>query len=392
VRSSSIIGIIFSETRAGSPQPRDRDLALDFSQLARDIVTWGQELGFAELGIADTELSADEARLGAWLDAGRHGEMDYMARHGARRARPSEMVPGTIRVITARLDYLPRRAQDPNAVLADSRKAYISRYALGRDYHKVMRQRLQRLVDRIGNAVGNSVDTSVDNYRYRVFSDSAPVLEVALAAKAGLGWRGKHTLLLTRDAGSFFFLGEIYTDLPLPVTPAVSAHCGTCRACLDVCPTGAIVAPYELDARRCISYLTIELKGSIPENLRSLIGNRVYGCDDCQLACPWNKYAQTSDEPDFDVRHGLDNADLAHLFAWTESDFNVRMEGSAIRRIGFERWLRNLAVGLGNAEYADNIVAALDTRRADPSPLVREHVAWALREQARKRAAVASSV
>ena len=365
------------------------DLALDFLQLARDIVIWGQELGFAELGIADTELSADEARLGAWLDAGRHGEMDYMARHGGRRARPSEMVPGTIRVITARLDYLPRRAQDPDAALADPQKAYISRYALGRDYHKVMRQRLQRLVDQIGNAVRNSTDASIDSsvnsYRYRVFSDSAPVLEVALAAKAGLGWRGKHTLLLTRDAGSFFFLGEIYTDLPLPVTPPVSAHCGTCRACLDVCPTGAIVAPYELDARRCISYLTIELKGSIPESLRPLIGNRVYGCDDCQLTCPWNKYAQVSDEPDFDVRHGLDNADLAHLFAWTESDFNVRMEGSAIRRIGFERWLRNLAVGLGNANYSEQIVDALSSRRDDASPMVREHVAWALAEQEKKR-------
>jgi epoxyqueuosine reductase len=376
---------------------------LDFSQLARDIVTWGQELGFAELGIADTELSADEARLGAWLDAGRHGEMDYMARHGARRARPSEMVPGTIRVITARLDYLPRRAQDPDAVLVDSRKAYISRYALGRDYHKVMRQRLQRLADRIGTAIessadtsaGNSahtsvstsVNTSVNTFRYRVFSDSAPVLEVALAAKAGLGWRGKHTLLLTRDAGSFFFLGEIFTDLPLPVTPAVSAHCGTCRACLDVCPTGAIVAPYELDARRCISYLTIELKGSIPESLRPLIGNRVYGCDDCQLACPWNKYAQPSDEPDFDVRNGLDDADLTALFAWSESDFNVRMEGSAIRRIGFERWLRNLAVGLGNAGYSEQIVDALSSRRDDASPLVREHVAWALAEQEKKRVA-----
>ena len=370
---------------------------MDFSQLARDIVTWGQELGFAELGIADTELSADEARLGAWLDAGRHGEMDYMARHGARRARPSEMVPGTIRVITARLDYLPRRAQDPDAVLVDSRKAYISRYALGRDYHKLMRQRLQRLADRIGSAIESSADTSaansaqasvntsVNSYRYRVFSDSAPVLEVALAAKAGLGWRGKHTLLLTRDAGSFFFLGEIFTDLPLPVTPAVSAHCGTCRACLDVCPTGAIVAPYELDARRCISYLTIELKGSIPESLRPLIGNRVYGCDDCQLACPWNKYAQPSDEPDFDVRNGLDDADLTALFAWSESDFNVRMEGSAIRRIGFERWLRNLAVGLGNASYSEQIVDALSSRRDDASPLVREHVAWALAEQEKKR-------
>jgi epoxyqueuosine reductase len=314
------------------------------------------------------------------------------------------MVPGTIRVITARLDYLPRRAQDPDAVLADSRKAYISRYALGRDYHKVMRQRLQRLADRIGRAIESAdtsaanssqasvntsvntpVSTSVNTFRHRVFSDSAPVLEVALAAKAGLGWRGKHTLLLTRDAGSFFFLGEIFTDLPLPVTPAVSAHCGTCRACLDICPTGAIVAPYELDARRCISYLTIELKGSIPESLRPLIGNRVYGCDDCQLACPWNKYAQPSDEPDFDVRNGLDDADLTELFAWSEADFNVRMEGSAIRRIGFERWLRNLAVGLGNASYSEQVVDALSSRRDDASPLVREHVAWALAEQEKKR-------
>ena len=348
-------------------------------------MTWGRELGFAELGIADTELSAEEARLDAWLRAGRHGEMEYMARHGARRARPSEMIPGTIRIITARLDYLPRNARDPGAALADSRKAYISRYALGRDYHRLMRRRLQRLVDRIGNAIGNASGSSADAYRCRVFTDSAPVLEVALAAKAGLGWRGKHTLLLTRDAGSFFFLGEIYTDLPLPVTVPVSAHCGTCRACIDVCPTGAIVAPYELDARRCISYLTIELKGSIPEPLRPLIGNRVYGCDDCQLACPWNKYAQTTGEPDFDVRHGLDDADLTELFAWTASDFDARMEGSAIRRIGFERWLRNLAVGLGNASYSERIVAALVSRRDDGSPLVREHVAWALAEQSRKR-------
>jgi epoxyqueuosine reductase len=365
---------------------------LDFSQLALDIVTWGRELGFAELGIADTELSVEKSHLDAWLAAGRHGEMDYMARHGERRARPSDMVPGTIRVITARLDYLPRRARDPKPVLADSRKAYISRYALGRDYHKVMRQRLQRLVDRIGEAVDSLVETAPEggaaSYRYRVFTDSAPVLEVALATKAGLGWRGKHTLLLTREEGSFFFLGEIYTDLPLPVTPAVSAHCGTCRACLDACPTGAIVAPYELDARRCISYLTIELKGSIPESLRALIGNRVYGCDDCQLACPWNKYAQTSDEPDFDVRHGLDDADLTELFAWSESDFNTRMEGSAIRRIGFERWLRNLAVGLGNASYSEEIVEALSSRCDDASPLVREHVAWALSEQEKKRVTV----
>jgi epoxyqueuosine reductase len=365
---------------------------LDFSQLARDIMSWGKALGFAELGIADTELSVESAHLEAWLRAGRHGEMDYMARHGARRARPSEMVPGTIRVITARLDYLPRGARDAEATLADARKAYISRYALGRDYHKVMRRRLQRLVDRIGEAVSPpkaGADATDDRiYRYRVFTDSAPVLEVALAAKAGLGWRGKHTLLLTRDAGSFFFLGEIYTDLPLPVTAPVSAHCGTCRACIDVCPTQAIVAPYELDARRCISYLTIELKGSIPIALRALIGNRVYGCDDCQLVCPWNKYAQLSDEPDFSVRHGLDDSDLTDLFAWSEADFNTRMGGSAIRRIGFERWLRNLAVGLGNASYSERVVEALSSRRDDASALVREHVAWGLSEQEKKRLAL----
>ncbi len=349
----------------------------DFAALSADIGTWGRELGFAEIGIADTELSVEEARLLAWLDAGRHGEMDYMARHGVRRARPAELVPGTLRVISARLDYLPPDARAGESVLADTRKAYVSRYALGRDYHKVLRERLQRLAERIGDAVGD--------YRYRVFTDSAPVLEVALAAKAGLGWRGKHTLLLTREAGSFFFLGEIYTDLPLPVTPPATSHCGSCRACLDACPTGAIVAPYELDARRCISYLTIELKGSIPEDLRRLIGNRVYGCDDCQLVCPWNKYAQPSPEPDFVVRNGLDDTALVELFAWSESDFDLRLRGSAIRRIGFERWLRNLAVGMGNAGHDEAIVAALERRRDDPSPLVREHVAWALAEQHIKR-------
>jgi len=349
----------------------------DFTALTADIRAWGHELGFAEIGVADTELSVEEARLLAWLDAGRHGEMDYMARHGVRRARPAELVPGTLRVISARLDYLPPHARNSETVLADNGKAYISRYALGRDYHKVLRERLQRLAERIHDAVGE--------FRYRVFTDSAPVLEVALAAKAGLGWRGKHTLLLTREAGSFFFLGEIYTDLPLPPTPAATAHCGSCRACLDACPTGAIVAPYELDARRCISYLTIELKGSIPEDLRPLIGNRVYGCDDCQLVCPWNKYAQPSPESDFEVRNGLDDSSLIALFAWTSSEFEERLRGSAIRRIGYERWLRNLAVGLANADYDRAHVLALATRRDDPSPLVREHVTWALAEQERKR-------
>jgi len=338
---------------------------------------WGRELGFDAVAIAGTELAEEEARLLEWLGRGWHGEMDYMARHGVRRARPAELVPGTLRVITARLDYLAPGARDAAATLADAGKAYISRYALGRDYHKVLRHRLGRLAARIAESVGD--------FRYRVFTDSAPVLEVALAAKSGLGWRGKHTLLLTRDAGSFFFLGEIYTDLPLPVTPAASAHCGSCSACITACPTGAIVAPYELDARRCISYLTIELEGSIPETLRPLIGNRVYGCDDCQLACPWNKYAQAAAVADFAVRNGLDDADLVTLFAWTADEFERRMEGSAIRRIGYARWLRNLAVGLGNANYDAAIVAALAARRDDSSPLVREHVAWALAQQERKR-------
>jgi epoxyqueuosine reductase len=350
----------------------------DLTTLADDIRTWALELGFADIGIADTELSDDEARLLAWLDAGRHGDMDYMARHAAIRARPDALVPGTLRVITARLDYFPAGARAADEVLADSSKAYVSRYALGRDYHKVLRDRLQRLAQRIERTVGE--------FRYRVFTDSAPVMEVALADKSGIGWRGKHTLLLNRDAGSFFFLGEIYTDLALPLTAATSAHCGTCHACLDACPTGAIVAPYELDARRCISYLTIELKGSIPVELRSLIGNRVYGCDDCQLVCPWNRYARPTDAPDFAVRNGLDDASLATLFAWSDAEFDERMRGSAIRRIGHERWLRNLAVGLGNAGYDAAIVDALEARRDDPSALVREHVAWALEQQAAKRA------
>jgi len=350
----------------------------DLTTLADDIRTWALELGFADIGIADTELSDDEARLLAWLDAGRHGDMDYMARHAAIRARPDALVPGTLRVITARLDYFPAGARAADEVLADSSKAYVSRYALGRDYHKVLRDRLQRLAQRIERTVGE--------FRYRVFTDSAPVMEVALADKSGIGWRGKHTLLLNRDAGSFFFLGEIYTDLALPLTASTSAHCGTCHACLDACPTGAIVAPYELDARRCISYLTIELKGSIPVELRSLIGNRVYGCDDCQLVCPWNRYARPTDAPDFAVRNGLDDASLATLFAWSDAEFDERMRGSAIRRIGHERWLRNLAVGLGNAGYDAAIVDALEARRDDPSALVREHVAWALEQQATKRA------
>ncbi len=345
----------------------------DLAPLATTIKSWGRELGFQAVGIADADLGAAEARLAEWLAHGRHGEMDYMARHGAKRARPSALVPGTLRVVSARMDYLPEAA-DAEATLADRSRAYVSRYALGRDYHKLLRARLQRLADRIAAEVGE--------FGYRVFTDSAPVMEVELAVRAGLGWRGKHTLALAREAGSFFFLGEIYTDLPLPVDAPVADHCGTCNRCIEACPTQAIVAPYELDARRCISYLTIELKGSIPERLRPLIGNRVYGCDDCQLVCPWNKYAQTSPEPDFRVRNGLDAATLVELFAWPEARFHARLAGSAIHRIGYERWSRNLAVGLGNAPTAADVVAALRSRAHDASALVREHVAWALRRHA----------
>jgi epoxyqueuosine reductase len=342
---------------------------IDPAALAASIKSWGTALGFQAVGIADADLGAAEARLAEWLARGFHGEMDYMARHGARRARPAALVPGTLRVISARMDYWPAAA-DAEATLADRSRAYVSRYALGRDYHKVLRARLQRLAGRIEAAAGA--------FGHRVFTDSAPVMEVELAVRAGLGWRGKHTLALTRDAGSCFFLGEIYTDLALPVDRPVTEHCGTCTRCIDACPTGAIVAPYQLDARRCISYLTIELKGSIPAELRPLVGNRVYGCDDCQLVCPWNKYAQTSAEPDFAVRHGLDTATLVELFEWTEEAFHARLAGSAIHRIGYERWSRNLAVGLGNAPTTPAVIAALRARADDPSALVREHVAWAL--------------
>jgi epoxyqueuosine reductase len=352
--------------------------------LAERIIAWGRELGFDEIGIADTNLEAEEVRLLDWLAAGRHGEMDYMARHGVARSRPAALVPGTLRVITARLNYWPGDAERASDVLADSHRAYVARYALGRDYHKVLRQRLARLVTRIEDDLGA--------FGYRVFTDSAPVLEVALATKSGLGWRGKHTLLLSRDVGSWFFLGEIYTDLPLPPTPPVTAHCGSCRKCIDACPTGAIVAPYQLDARRCISYLTIELKGPIPEALRPLIGNRVYGCDDCQLVCPWNRHAAVTREADFaTVRNGLDGAALTTLFAWTEDEFLRNTEGSAIRRIGYERWSRNVAVALGNAACDPSIVAALRARADDPSALVREHVQWAIAQQLRRASQQASA-
>jgi epoxyqueuosine reductase len=343
----------------------------DWTALAQSIVAWGRELGFAAVGIADTDLAADEARLLAWLDAGRHGAMEYMARHGTRRARPADLVPGTVRVITARLDYWPAQARDAREVLDDPACAYVSRYALGRDYHRVLRTKLAALARRIEDEVGA--------FGHRVFTDSAPVMEVALAVNAGTGWRGKHTLLLTRE-GSLFFLGELYVDLPLPVTPETTAHCGSCTACIDACPTGAIVAPYELDARRCISYLTIELAGPIPDDLKPAIGNRIYGCDDCQLACPWNRFAATAALPDFaTVRNGLDDAKLTDLFAWTREAFEQRMAGSAIRRIGYDKWLSNVAVALGNAPATPEVVAALQAREHDASPLVREAVAWALK-------------
>ncbi|HET7763502.1 MAG TPA: tRNA epoxyqueuosine(34) reductase QueG [Burkholderiales bacterium] len=351
---------------------RPRPSAARLAALAAKIKSWGRELGFQAVGIADTDLSAAEPRLKAWLASGFAGELDYMRRHGTKRTRPPSLVPGTVRVISARMDYRPDAAESLG-VLADGSKAFVARYALGRDYHKVLRARLQRLAHRIAGEVGR--------FGYRVFTDSAPVMEVELARKAGLGWRGKHTLLIARDAGSFFFLGDIYTDLPLPADAPVREHCGSCKKCIDVCPTQAIVGPYRLDARRCISYLTIELKGSIPVELRPLIGNRVYGCDDCQLVCPWNRYAQTTREPDFRVRNGLDRAELIELFAWTEEEFRERMAGSAILRIGYERWLRNLAVGLGNAPRSARAMAALRSRAQDGSALVREHVAWALERQ-----------
>ncbi|ABE49647.1 tRNA epoxyqueuosine(34) reductase QueG [Methylobacillus flagellatus] len=349
----------------------------NWESLAEDIKRWGVTLGFSQIGITDTDLSAAEPHHREWIAQGFHGAMDYMAKHGDKRTRPAELVPGTIRIISARMDYMPPNARDSEVVMQDSRLAFISRYALGRDYHKVLRNRLQKLSDMIAQQVGE--------FGYRVFTDSAPVLEVELAQKAGLGWRGKHTLLLSRNAGSWFFLGEIYTDLPLPIDKPISGHCGKCTACIDVCPTQAIIAPYQVDARRCISYLTIELKDSIPEHLRPLIGNRVYGCDDCQLTCPWNRFAQVTQQDDFHVRHGLDNISLVELFKWDEVTFNEKMAGSAIYRIGHIQWLRNLAVGLGNAATTPEVIEALEHRRNHPSELVREHVAWALNQHKKKR-------
>jgi epoxyqueuosine reductase len=343
----------------------------DYFTLAGRIKAWGRELGFQQIGIAGIDLGEAERHFADWLKAGFHGEMDYMERHGTRRSRPAELVPGTVRVVSARMDYLPEERPAIRERMEDPSAAFISRYALGRDYHKVLRRRLQQLAERIEEEAGP--------HGCRVFTDSAPVLEKALAEKAGLGWIGKHTNLINRRAGSFFFLGEIYTDLPLPVDEPVRNHCGSCTACIDVCPTRAIVAPYRLDARRCISYLTIELRGSIPEEFRADLGNHIYGCDDCQLVCPWNRYARLTEEADFLPRHGLDAATLIELFGWDEETFLRKTEGSAIRRIGYQCWLRNIAVALGNGETRPEVLAALRARIEHPSELVREHVAWALR-------------
>ena len=347
----------------------------DPAQLAQSIKDWGRELGFQQVGIADVELDEHERRLHEWLAAGYQGEMDYMAAHGHKRSRPAELVEGTLRVVSVRMDYLPGDTEMTRR-LADPEQAYVSRYALGRDYHKLVRKRLQQLAERIQAVVGP--------FGHRAFVDSAPVLEKALAQQAGLGWIGKNTLLLNRKAGSWFFLGELFVDLPLPVDePVTRDHCGSCRACLDICPTGAFAGERLLDARRCISYLTIELKGAIPPELRPLIGNRVFGCDDCQLVCPWNRFARPTGESDFLPRHGLDSSQLAALFRWSEEEFLQRTEGSPLRRAGYQRWLRNLAVGLGNAPSTIAVIEALELRRDDPSELVREHVAWALERHGR---------
>ncbi|MEO7051218.1 MAG: tRNA epoxyqueuosine(34) reductase QueG [Rhodanobacter sp.] len=346
----------------------------DYAALAHDIKRWATELGFADTGISGTDLGEDEAHLQRWLDGGHHGEMEYMARHGTRRTRPAELEPGTQRIISVRMDYIPPGTANAWGVLNDPEAGYVSRYALGRDYHKLMRQRLQKLAERIHGKVGD--------FGYRAYVDSAPVLEKALARNAGLGWIGKHTVLINRRAGSYFFLGELYTDLPLPVDQPASEHCGSCTRCIEVCPTQAITGPYQLDAKRCISYLTIELKGSIPEELRAPMGNRIFGCDDCQLVCPWNKFAQVATEADFAPRHSLDGAKLVELFGWTEQQFLQRTEGMAIRRTGYEGWLRNIAVALGNAPPSAAVRDALQQRADDASAVVREHVAWALGRQA----------
>jgi epoxyqueuosine reductase len=343
---------------------------LDLQATKQALIAGARALGFSRLGVGSLEISEDERHLLRWLASGYQGEMEYMQRHGTLRSRPSELAPGAVRVLSVRMDYWSAEVADAEAVLRDPTVGYVSRYALGRDYHKIMRRALARLAEDISMQIGP--------FGYRVCVDTAPVLEKALARNAGLGWIGKHTNLIARDAGSWFFLGEILTDLPLPPDEPATAHCGSCQACIPACPTGAIVAPYRLDARRCISYLTIEHKSAIPVELRSALGNRIYGCDDCQLVCPWNKFAQAAAHPDFKVRNALDATQLTTLFEWTESDFDARMRGSAIYRIGYQRWSRNIAVALGNAPTSPEVLAALHRRSDDPSELVREHVKWAL--------------
>ena len=344
----------------------------DMSVLAANIKTWGKEIGFDYIGITDIELSTHEAYLDEWLDNGMHGEMDYMHKHGSKRSHPEQLVKGTQRVISVRLDYAPEGINKAEDVLNKMDTGYISRYALGRDYHKVMRAKLKKLALKINQEVGD--------FRYRVFTDSAPVLEKALAEKAGSGWIGKHSNLIDSKTGSWFFIGELYVDLPLPVDQAASNHCGSCTSCIDACPTQAIIGPYQVDARLCISYLTIELKKSIPIDLRSKMGNRIYGCDDCQLVCPWNKFAQVTKEPDFTPRGQLTDQKLIDLFAWSEQDFLDNTEGTAIRRIGYESWLRNIAVALGNAKTSKSIVNALKARLPNTSEIVEEHINWALQQ------------
>ena len=340
-------------------------------QFLSNIKQWSSEFGFSQLAVTDVDLSAHEKHLDEWLNNHYQGEMDYMAKHGTKRSRPAELEPGTLRVISVRMDYFPPESVSIKKVLNNKDLGLISRYATGRDYHKLIRKRLQKLVDKMQMEVGE--------FGYRVFTDSAPVLEKALAENAGLGWIGKHTNLINRKAGSWFFLGEIYTDLPLPVNGVKPEnHCGSCSACIDICPTQAIIAPYKLDARRCISYLTIELKTAIPVEFRKAIGNHIYGCDDCQLVCPWNRFSKASDEKDFEVRHGLDAPQLLDLFSWTENEFLKKMEGSPIRRIGYMQWLRNIAVALGNAPYSDEIISALEKRKTEVNDMVLEHINWAI--------------
>ncbi len=357
------------------PQPPLNGKALgpkQLASLAEDIKQWARDLGFDDVGITDTELGAHEQHLNNWVNKGMHGEMDYMHKHGSKRTRPAELINGTKRVISVRMDYAPKDIHQAEEILSQGQTAYISRYALGRDYHKVLRNRLKHLAKKISNVIGE--------FGYRAFTDSAPVMEKALAEKAGLGWIGKHSNLLHAKTGSWFFLGELYVDLELPIDKPATNHCGTCTSCIDLCPTQAIIGPYQVDARRCISYLTIELKGSIPDEFRPMIGNRVYGCDDCQIVCPWNKFAQTTKEQDFSPREQITDRNLVELIGWTETEFLHKTEGSAIRRIGYQAWVRNVAIGLGNAQSTPEIINALRRKRNDNSvqEMAREHIEWAL--------------